>query len=416
MSRIIFIESNTTGTGEDFLRQARALEVEPLLLTRDIRRYPFARLEGFDFRTIDTEDADRIFRTCKEIQRSFPIVAVTSSSEYSVPIAAQVARALQLLGPDPQAVRRCRDKEYQRRALHRVGLPVPEWRVANTVEDARRAADELKSPVVCKPVLGSGSVGVRLVENAHAARQHAQTLFEDEATARGVIGPPRVLVEEFVDGPEFSVEVFHDRVVGITAKLLSEHPHFVELGHDFPAPLDLELSQELKQSALQAIRALGLTFGPVHVEMRVGKRGPVIIEVNPRLAGGLIPELVRLAAGVDLVRASVLLVCGDQRRLDFTARRHASIRFLMPVAEGKLTRIEGAEDARRVRRIDEVRIYRKYGDRISLRGDFRDRCGHVISVGNDSPRTRMAAEHALGAIQLRVSSPPAPRVTVGEDP
>src|SRR5204863_1276408 len=135
-----------------------------------------------------------------------------------------------------------------------------------------------------------------------------------------------VLVEEYVPTPEFSVETFGRKVVGTTAKHLGPPPWFVECGHDFPA--DLGEVATVEALALAAIEALGLGFGPAHTEVRLGPRGPVVIEVNARLAGGRIPTLVRLATGIDLVGATVDAVIGDAESLPEPGPGHASIRFL----------------------------------------------------------------------------------------
>jgi argininosuccinate lyase len=85
--------------------------------------------------------------------------------------------------------------------------------------------------------MGSGSVGVRLCRSRHDAHAHAEDLLRRTVNERGEPEPPDVVIEEYVRGPEFSVEVLCGRAIGITAKHLSAEPYFVETGHDFPAPL-----------------------------------------------------------------------------------------------------------------------------------------------------------------------------------
>src|SRR5262249_54068333 len=150
----------------------------------------------------------------------------------------------------------------------------------------------------------------RLCRSAAEVKAHAARLLAHATNERGQATPAEVLIEEFVRGPEYSVEVFNGQAVGVTRKHLSPAPYFVEIGHDFPAALPAAARASLAEIATAAVHAIGLTWGPAHVELRLAAAGPVVIEINPRLAGGFIPELVRLSTGLDLIEATVALAAG----------------------------------------------------------------------------------------------------------
>src|SRR5206468_13136370 len=126
---------------------------------------------------------------------------------------------------------------------------------------------------------------------------------------------------------------------------LGPPPWFVECGHDFRA--DLGEVATVEALAIAAIEALGLGFGPAHTEVRLGPRGPVVIEVNARLAGGRIPTLVRLATGIDLAGATVDAVVGGGRPLPEPGPElgHASIRFLLSPRAGRVLHTAGVAEA-----------------------------------------------------------------------
>src|SRR5207237_148005 len=126
------------------------------------------------------------------------------------------------------------------------------------------------------------------------------------------------------------------------AKHLGRLPSVVECGHDFPVD-----GLPPGAAALAAIEALGLGFGPAHTEIRLGRRGPVVIEVNARLAGGRIPTLVRLATGIDLIGATIdaVVLGGFRRPLPEPEPGHASIRFLVPPRPGRVRRTAGVAAA-----------------------------------------------------------------------
>jgi argininosuccinate lyase len=214
--------------------------------------------------------------------------------------------------------------------------------------------------------------------------------------------PRLILVEQQALGPEFSVETFGSRIVGITAKQLGPLPHFVEIGHVFPADLASETADAIGAEVRRALDALGMQWGPCHTELRLTVQGPMIIEVNPRLAGGFIPELVRRANGIDLIDATIRLVAGLPVDLSPAWRQHAAIRFVLALDEGRLQEVAGLGMAGQIAGVAETLVYRRAGDPIRLHGDFRDRIGHVIALGDTAAAARAAAEQAAAVIVPQV--------------
>jgi biotin carboxylase len=189
----------------------------------------------------------------------------------------------------------------------------------------------------------------------------------------------------------------------ITRKHISAEPFFVELGHDFPAGLPADMDKDIIDVAHHALRALGLAWGPLHIELRLTPNGPMIIEVNPRLAGGFIPEIVRLALGIDVVRETVRLAAGEKPELRSRQRMSASIRFVTPGRDGTIDEISGIAAALRTAGVVDVQMYRKRGDRVQIENDFRDRIGHVVSCAKASIVAAQAAESARNLIEVQLS-------------
>ncbi|MFF3350341.1 ATP-grasp domain-containing protein [Streptomyces sp. NPDC002779] len=353
--------------------------------------------------TMDTSDTGGILLWCQGLPAE-SIHGITSSSEYFIESSARIAAALGLRHPSPIAVRSCRDKSATRQLLSDAGVAVPRWWLCTDVAAVKDAMAELGGPGVVKPVDGSGSVGVRLCDTADQAVLAAGELLSSGTNERGMPRAAGVLVEGYVDGPEFSVEVFNGAALTIVEKHLGLPPHFVETGHDIEAALDPEADRLVRHAAERAVAALGIGFGPVHVELRLDSGTPRIIEVNPRLAGGNIPRLIELASGVDVISLHIGQLAGapshpPQRRW----RKGASIRFLHFPAAGRITRVpERAELDGLPAVAAECRV--KAGDLYCPRGDFTDRIGHVITSGATSEEARRSADEALrrlaGTIQL----------------
>jgi biotin carboxylase len=147
-----------------------------------------------------------------------------------------------------------------------------------------------------------------------------------------------------------------------------------------------------------------LGWGPSHCELRVTGGGVKIIEINPRLAGGYIPELVRLAFGIDMIAETIKLVVGHQPSLKKTKSAYSSIRFIIPDKEGTLIRVDNLDNAARLSGIVEARLYSSVRDVIHRHDDFRSRVGHVIAVAGSAETSRAAAEEARGMIGLVIEA------------
>ncbi|TGT37156.1 ATP-grasp domain-containing protein, partial [Mesorhizobium sp. M8A.F.Ca.ET.167.01.1.1] len=96
---------------------------------------------------------------------------------------------------------------------------------------------------------------------------------------------PRILVEEFAQGPHYSAEIMGNEVVGIGTASFGLPPHFVCREYTYPAVLTEDEHERVIDVSLSCLRALGLGWGPTNIDLRWTKLGPVVIEVNPRLAG-----------------------------------------------------------------------------------------------------------------------------------
>ncbi len=413
------VESNTTGTGRTFAVAARARGLRPVLISAQPERYPWVVEDSVDVVRADTADAGSVAAMARAAtDDGAPLAGLVTSSEYFVAVTARAAAHLGLPGADPAAVERCRDKRRQRVVLQEAGVPVPAFAAAASPKEAIEAAVTIGFPAVVKPADGTGSRGVRLCDDPAEVAKHAARLLAQRRDERGRPTIPAVLVEEYIAGPEVSVETFGTEIVGVTAKHLGPHPWFVEHGHDFPAdPEDAVLDQCLNATgrgqgpygapdatgcAQAVIKALGLGFGPAHTEIRLGPQGPVVIEVNARLAGGRIPTLVRLATGIDLVGATVDAAIGAGRPLPEPGPGHASIRFLVASQGGRVRRTGGVAEAAAVPGVVDVAISARSGQRVGGTGSFLDRVGHVITAAPTSASARRAADTALSLLELDI--------------
>ncbi|MFE5888961.1 ATP-grasp domain-containing protein [Streptomyces sp. NPDC056468] len=388
---VVFVESPLTGAGQDCARFLLERGVTPVVVAARpeamapslIRDY--AEL-GVEIRACDTQDADAVVAACREIAADGELVGVTSVYEYYCDMGAQVAARLGLPGPDPTAVAACRSKASMRAAMSSTPGLNPPFRVCSSPEEAASAAAGIGFPVVVKPLDLTGSLWVRRCETAGEVDAITREILEiGEYLGQQVT--PQVVVEECVPGAEYSAEVVHGKVLGLTEKICSEPPLFLEMGHIFPARLPGGRERLLVEKAEQAVKAIGVTWGPAHVELKLTADGSDarVIEVNGRIAGDRIPELVRIASGVDMCRLHMTALLGGTPDLTAVCDRTAAVHFLMSAPLGRLDAIDGVTEAQAMEGVHEVHMRPgvQPGMVYKANGSNRDRAAWIITEGAD---------------------------------
>jgi biotin carboxylase len=237
---------------------------------------------------------------------------VLAGFEYVVPEAAELAAALGLPALSLDTAIAVRQKDAMRTRCREHGITVPGSVLVN---QGTWPEPPFPLPVVVKPVDCGGSLMVSLARDLReyaAARAEIENADEVKFHSR-----PRqtALVEQFVDGPEFSVEGWADpagiHLASITTKFVSEPPVFYEMAHISTSPAASPWDELLTGFTRRVVEAFGVTVGAFHVEARIAADGqPVLIELGARLAGDLIPELILAGPGVNLYQAAIDAACG----------------------------------------------------------------------------------------------------------
>lgn len=330
---------------------------------------------------------------------------MTIAADYPMPTLAALCATLQLPGPSPAAVEKATNKRLMRQALRAASVPCPRFRHVSDLQQARQAAADMGVDTIFKPAMSHGGRGVTRVPAGSGADVIEQAFLRARRETRA----DGVMVEEFVDGPEFSVEsLTHGgatHIVAVTDKLTSGAPYFVELGHNQPSRWSPDQVESLRQTAVQAISALGIDQAAGHTEIRLGPRGPVIMEVAARLGGGFInSHLVPLSTGIDLVAATIQVAVGMTPDLQPSRPgRAAAIRFL-PAEPGVVTRIAGLAAARKGEGVEEIDLYVGPNDYVAPLVDASGRPGHVICSADHADEAIARAERAMAAMRIHTTA------------
>ncbi|MER8983484.1 acetyl-CoA carboxylase biotin carboxylase subunit family protein [Mesorhizobium sp. M0870] len=407
MSRraLILVEGHRT-SGPLYVEAAQRLGLHPITLAADPTQYDYLAAESIEAIRIDTENFDALMHVCSRLRVTHDIAGITGfagGDESFYVTVAKLCRHFDLPGPTPASIERCSDKFTQRQFLAQAGVPVPAYRLAATAKEVECSVAEIGLPVILKPAEGSGSSGVRLCRDVDELAEHTTYLLGRAHKCRS---SPRILVEEFAQGPFYDAATMGNVVIAIGAADFDRLPYFVPCESMFPAPLTDEEHERIADVSLSCLRALGLGWGPANIEFRWTKRGPVVMEVNARLPGWTTPRLIQLAYGVDIINEHIKLVIGDECDL---RRRHShtsAARFLVPDRDGILDRIEGASLAAAEPGVVEVRFYVEPESTIVRKGDYRDMIGHVIAASPSRTRTEAILQRATDLVGWSITPLP----------
>jgi hypothetical protein len=294
-----------------------------------------------------------------EYERGLPVDAVLSVGDRPTIAAAYVARGLGLTHNHPVSVEACRSKLRAREVLREAGLPVPWFRGLPLDPEPEPSLLGIQYPCVLKPISLSASQGVMRANNREefiaGAKRLKRLLSSPEIRATREPHLDQMLVEGYLEGREVAVEgLLTDgtpRVLAIFDKPDPlEGPYFEETIYITPSRLSSAEQNAIEKSFADAIRAFGLTHGPVHAEFRVNRSGVWPIEVAPRPIGGLCARALRfvmpdgkwLIGLEELILRHALGLPGS----DALREPEASGVMMIPVPRsGILDKIEGEEAA-----------------------------------------------------------------------
>ena len=282
-----------------FYRQARNLGYEII---------GFAWSEGAvckslcdKFYPISFSEKEKILEVCREER----VCGITSFSlESALPTVIYVAEKLGLVSNTEECLERTQNKYAQRRMLEQAGIVVPKYYRIENEKDLSQV--DCGFPVIVKPIDSGGSQGISKVDepgNLSDAYHYAA------ASSRS----RQVIVEEYIDGREFSVEyITHQGIhyfLQITDKVTSGAPRFVEMQHHQPAYITPDVHKRIRDMVEKALDALKIENSPSHTEIKLNSSGNLyIIETGARMGGDYISsDLVRLSTGYDFVEGAIKL-------------------------------------------------------------------------------------------------------------
>ncbi len=349
-----------------------------------------------EFFEVSTIDIDGVAETAKRFK---PDGIMTLATDMPMRSIAKAAEVCGLCGITMDCAIKATDKGKMIQAFEAAGVQHPWYRIAHTEEAFLAALDTVTYPCIMKPLDNSGSRGVVL---CHSKEELTAQYDYSRHESRGA----GVIIEEYMQGPEVSVEIIVLRgvphILQVTDKLTTGAPHFVEMGHSQPSRLAVRDLEKIRDLAGRAALAVGVENGPAHAEIMLTKDGPKMVEIGARMGGDCITtHLVPLSTGVDMIRATIEIACSIEPDLEPKWDKGAAIRYFN-VPCGTITATDGVEDAKQIDGVKEIQFTKTVGDIVGEIGSSTDRVGFVIAQSDTAENAVATCESVLKTVQIAI--------------
>lgn len=327
---------------------------------------------------------------------------MTLASDMPIMTVAKVSKKLGLVGVDLDTAIKATNKSKMRESLKNFGVPVPLFYKVDSLDKCIKAVNKIKDKgykCILKPADNSGSRGIVLLPDFNEKTINIAYNYSKNNSRDKI-----VMVEEFMEGPEVSVETISVdgkcNIIQITDKITTGAPYFVEMGHSQPSQLSDSIKDKIKEITIAANKAIGIISGPSHTEIKITKNGPKIVEIGARLGGdNITTHLTPLSTGVDMVESCIKIALGEKPDIRIKYDKASAIRYFNQ-SHGRIKSIRGVEEASKLPGIIQISIIHGKDHIINGIKSSSDRVGFVIGQADDCKRAISTVIKALSLIKI----------------
>jgi len=335
------------------------------------------------------------------VAEKYDIEGVVPVNDFGVKTAAFIAEEMGIVGISRRIAEYSTSKAWMRKIWKKAGVPSAKFTIVKTLKQAEKAVQKFNAwPIIFKPVdsRGGGSRGVSVIDNIDGieeAFKFAQSFYQDK----------NVVIEEFLSGSEHSIETLTfegiTHILAVSDKVKTDPPYRVDKSVIYPTKRQGSDLERIKNVAKEAIGAIGICCGPVHVELCFTKNGPRLFEIGARCGGGGTPDpIVPFLTGIDMFKEVIRIALGERPKNITPRYSRASVyRFLTP-RPGMVKGVTGQEQVKKWPNILDCEVLVGEGDGVNPIKVGADRAGFIITGGDTSEQAMVLADLAEQHIQF----------------
>jgi len=355
------------------------------------------------FRHVDLKDREGLEAAARELRAEIGLDGVfTAGTDFSASVA-WVAERLGLPGIPYETALRASNKLKMRAALAAAGVPSPRFVEAASPGEAPAAASALGFPLVVKPADSMGARGCRAVRSAAELEAAVAEALPHSRTGRAI-------VEEYVEGPEFSIDALVEegriKIRGLADRHIAFAPYFVEIGHTMPTAYPPEVAAEVLRVFELGVRAIGIARGAAKGDIKYSpERGTAVVgEIAARLSGGYMSGWTYpYASGIEVTREALELAVGLSPAEPGPDRGWVSAERAFVSIPGRLASLLGTREAERTPYVKDLFYRALPGGRLVFPANNVEKLGNVLSQAPDRGRAVEAAMAAVRSILPRLA-------------
>ena len=390
MKKILVIGA---GFLQDFvIRKAKSMGYETLAVDGNPDAVGFKHADKYKVINIVDEKA------CLEYAKAEKIDGVlTAATDYGVLTAAYIAQEMGLPGLNYEIAKLIKNKYRVRKCLYEHNVDDTEQAYeVDQYTDLDTLSKKIVFPVMVKPCDGSGSRGASRVDSQDQFQEACRFAMDASITHRAT-------VETFIFGKEYGAESLvvngEVHVLGIMRKWMTEPPYYAELGHAIPTDLSPEIEERARECVKNAIKALGINFGSVNMDMLITSEGKIyIIDIGARMGGNMIGScIIPYGTGIDYMANMIRNAVGDE--VDLIPGEHSAVATRLLAFEDGI--VKHLPDFSSLEKEYGVEIYHhlQIGEKINEYHTNLDGCGYIIAKSSTIESAIYIAEKVLTIIK-----------------
>ncbi|MCM3655473.1 YheC/YheD family protein [Metabacillus litoralis] len=402
MQTIVFIGCYKSGTSREALRIANEMGYFTVLFT-DRTKYLEQREEFYDVHQMiykaDLLNKESLLQHIQELMiQGKQVKACLSLIDPFVSMAATLSEELGLVSLSKDALYKMENKTRFRKELNELPC-TPFFTIfeqGNSIEQFTKRIKEYL-PLVLKLPESNGSKDVLLAKNSSELTKGLTYLNKRN-------GKFPILIEEYIEGPQYLVEVLAYKskvtIVAVLEQEIIPKKRFIVTGYHFPAQLSSNYYTDLEDVVFNIVSKLGLTNGSCHLELRLSKGIWKLIEINPRISGGAMNQIILHGTGINLIRETIKLNLGLEPSLEKIISQYVYTHYVTVEKSGILQKVTGKNRAKGHSGVQEVFIKPKKGSILTPPLSMGDRYAYILATSTTQENAKEIAINAAKEIQF----------------
>ncbi|QQN86012.1 ATP-grasp domain-containing protein [Bacillus toyonensis] len=404
MDTIVFIETNKSGSSREAIKAAEKLNFFTVLLTKKTKfineRTIFPDVHQMIF--TDINDYDNIITTIEKLNKSGKnIKGIFSFIDPYVYMAARLSEKFCSNIVSTKAIHHMENKILTRNVLKDlpISLNYSIYKPTESLSSFLKKNNKINFPLIVKSPKSTGSKDVLLVKNKDQLILSIQSLLNK-------LPNEEILLEEYIDGPQYLVEILvQDGKVHIIAVIEQEitfFERFIVTGYSLLGRVEKRLYNSLFNAINSVIQAFNMKNGACHLELRRIDNVWKLIEINPRISGGAMNDIIEIGHGINLVQETIRLMLGNKPSLVKKHYKYVYAHYLTVKSTGKLIRVTGKNRSSKYPGVEKVFIKPKKGTTLKPPTSMGHRCGYVLAAADFKAEAKKIALEAAKEISFEI--------------